>query len=73
MRCNSCEFLVHIGCNGLTQNEYEHLQYKSDSWNNLDNLPLTECDNTELLTINHTNSMSFLESLPNVEVINETK
>ena len=79
--CKSCEFLVHIGCNGITQNEYDHLQHNSESWdclicnikNNLYNLPFTQCDNTELLAINDTNSMGFLESLPNVEIINETK
>ena len=79
--CKSCEFLVHIVCNGITQIEYDHLQHNSESWNclicniknNLYNLPFTQCDNTELLAINDTNSMGFLESLPNVEIINETK
>ena len=79
--CKSCEFLVHIGCNGITQIEYGHLQYNSESWNclicniknNLYNLPFTQCDNTELLDINGTNSMGFLASLPNVENISETK
>ena len=31
--CKSCEFLVHIGCNGITQNKYDHLQHNSESWN----------------------------------------
>ena len=70
----------HIVFNGISLNEYENLKYKSDLWyclvcnikNNLDSLPFTQCDNTELININHTNSMRFLESLPNVEIINET-
>ena len=59
--CKSCEFLVYIGCNGITQIEYDHLQHNSESWNclicniknNLYNLPFTQCDNT-LLAINDT-------------------
>ena len=41
--------------------------------NNLDRLPFTHCDNTELINIDHNNSMRFLESLPNVEIINERR
>ena len=78
--CDSCEEWVHIGCNGTTKNEYEHLKNKNDLWycqvctikNNLDTLPFIQCNNTELSNINHTNSMSFLESLLHVEIINET-
>ena len=62
---DSCELLVNIGCNGTSQNDYEHLKSKNELWyslvcNNLDRLPFTHCDNTELININHTNSMSFL-------------
>ena len=41
--------------------------------NNLDAFLFIQCNNTELSNINHTNSMSFLESLPHVEIINETR
>ena len=44
-----------------------------DTNNSLDNFPFSQCANSELLTINHTNSISFFESLPNVEITNETK
>ena len=40
--------------------------------NNLDNVPFTRCDNNELNNINNTSSMRFLESLPYVEIVNET-
>ena len=75
-----CKLWSHIGCNGMSKNEYDNLKYKSDPWiclvcnikNNLESLPFTQCDNTELININCTNSMRFLESLPNVDIINET-
>ena len=35
-------------------------------------MPFTQCDNTELININNTNSMMFLESLPSVEIVIET-
>ena len=35
-------------------------------------MPFTRCDNTELINIYNTNSMSFLESLPNIEIVTET-
>ena len=38
---------------------------------NLDNLPLTLCDNFDLMNINNTDSMRLLESLPNVAIVNE--
>ena len=40
---------------------------------NLDCLPFDQYDNSEVININHTNSMRFLEPLANVEVINETR
>ena len=78
--CDSCKLWSHIGCNGMSKNEYDNLKYKSDPWiclvfnikNNLESLIFTQCDNTELININCTNSMRFLESLPNVDIINET-
>ena len=65
---------IHIGCNGTSQKEYNH--HDNSVWNcllcnitgNLDRLPFTKIDNTELININHTDSMKFLESLPNVEI-----
>ena len=40
--------------------------------NNFVNVPFTRCDNNELIDINDTSSMSFLEPLRNVEIVNET-
>ena len=37
----------------------------------LDNVPFTRCNNSELNNINNSNSLRFLESLPNVEIVNE--
>ena len=58
----------------------KNLKSKSDLWhclvciirNNLDSIPFTSCDDTELININSTNSMRFLESLPNLEIATET-
>ena len=80
IQCDSCELWVHIGCNGTSQNDYEFLTSKSEFWycpvcnikKNLDRLPFTHCDNTELININHNKSMRFLESFPNVVLISET-
>ena len=60
--------------------EYENLKYNSDLWhcrackikNNLDRLPFTICDNFELININSSNSMRFLESLPNLDIVDES-
>ena len=39
---------------------------------NLENVPLfTRCDNSELININYSSSMRFLESFPNVEIVND--
>ena len=39
---------------------------------NLNNVPFTRCSNSDLININNSNSMRFLESLPNVEIVTET-
>ena len=80
VQCDECDLWVHIGCNGTSNDEYELLKISDDPWvclvcklvNNLEILPFTQCDNTELSSINNTNSMKFLESLPNAEITNET-
>ena len=80
VQCDLCDLWVHIDCNGLLEEEYENLKYDHDLWyclicnlkNNLVNVPFTRCDNNKLININNTSSMSFLESLPNVEIVNET-
>ena len=80
VQCDSCDLWVHIGCNGTTDNEYEFLKTCDDTWEclicylkkTLVNVPYTQIDNTELDNVNNTNSMRFLESLPNAEIINET-
>ena len=78
--CDSCERCIHIGCNDISLSVYENLKSKSDLWNCLvciirnilDSIPFTSCDDTELININSTNSMRFLESLPNLEIATET-
>ena len=77
--CNSCDFLIHIACNGTTASEYETLKNSSTSWSclvcrlkyRIDNIPFTRCSNLDLSNINNINSMKFLESLPRVEIISE--
>ena len=59
--------------------KYEHLKTDLNPWfclvcylkYNLDNVPFIRCDNSELVNINNSNSMRFLESLPTVEIVNE--
>ena len=80
VQCDVCDLWVHIGCNGTTVDEYELLKISDDPWvclvcnivNNLERIPFTCCDNFELRNINNSNSMKFLESLPNAEIVDET-
>ena len=66
--CDCCECWIHIGCNDIFLSVYENLKSKSDLWhclvciirNNLESIPFTSCDDTELININSTNSMRFL-------------
>ena len=59
---------------------YKNLKSKIDLWhclvciirNNGVSIPFTNCDNTELINISSINSMRFLESLPNLEIVTET-
>ena len=68
-----------LDANGVSYTKYEHLKTDLNPWfclvcclkYNLDNVPFTRCDNSELININNSNSMRFLESLPTVEIINE--
>ena len=79
IQCDSCDLWIHIGCNDILGTEYERLKTDDDPWYcllcvlkyNLDNVPFTRCDNSELSNINISNSMRFLESLPNVEIVND--
>ena len=79
MQCDSCDLWVHIGCNGVSDMKYEHLKTDLNPWfclvcylkYNLDNVPFIRCDNSELININNSNFMRFLESLPTVEIVNE--
>ena len=80
IHCDSCDLWIHIVCNDISDAEYECLKTEDDPWYclvsflkyNLNNVPFTRCDNSELNNINTSNSMSFLKSLPNVEIVNET-
>ena len=79
IQCDCCESWVHITCNDISPTVYEHLKYKSDLWHclvcsiitNLDSMPFTVCNNLELTNINNSDSMRFLESLPNVDIVEQ--
>ena len=70
---------IHIGCNGTTEYEYEQLKVSDNPWEcivchltkNRDIIPFAQCDNIELCNIFNTNSMGFLHSLPNTEIVIE--
>ena len=82
VQCDSCDLWVHNKCNGTTDKEYELLKLSDEtqSWEcivcmlskNLVTVPFTLCDNTELRNINSSNSMKFLESLPNAQTVIES-
>ena len=80
IQCDSCDLWVHTACNGVSDTNYENLKTDPDPWfclvcslkYNLNNVPFTRCSNSDLININNSNSMRFLESLPNVEIVNET-
>ena len=80
IQCDFCDLWIHTRCNDILDVEYENLKHDVENWKclvcclkyNLDNIPYTRCDSTELNNINISNSMSFLKSLPNVEIVNET-
>ena len=80
VQCDSCDLWVHIGCNGTSNKEYELLKNSDDLWHcmlcivkeNLQNVPFTRCDNSELTNIYSSNSMKFINSLPSLEIHDET-
>ena len=79
IQCDCCESWAHIKCNDISPTVREHLKYKSDLWHrlvcsiktNLDSTPFTVCNNLELTNINNSDSMRFLESLPNVDIVEQ--
>ena len=66
LKCKSCESLMHTECNSIPDDEYELLKISNDPWiclvcnlsDNLDRVPSTQWDNTELRYINQNNSMN---------------
>ena len=82
VQCDSCDLWVHNKCNGTTDEKYEILKISDESltWEclvcmlskKIDTVPFTLCDNTELRNLNSSNSMKFLESLPNAQTVIES-
>ena len=80
IQCDSCDFWIHVGCNDISASEYEDLKNDENLWyclaciikSNLENVPFTRCDSFDLNNIINSNSIRFLESLPSVEIVNET-
>ena len=78
--CDNCSFWIHIKCNNTLDKEYEFLKTSDEMWSciickikfNLGNFPFTTCDNIGLDNLQNVNSMSFLESLPSANIVNET-
>ena len=81
IQCNLCDKWSHIKCNGITVNEYEHLDDEFTEWFclycsiklNHNNFPFTLVDNSEINNINNSDSMHFLQCFPNSEYINSCK
>ena len=78
--CDTCDRWFHIGCNGTSEDEYEILKFSGGPCvclvcnlsQNLDRLPFTRCDNIQLINIYNTNSLRFLKSLLNAEIVIES-
>ena len=68
IQCDSCDLWIHIGCNDILDAEDEHLKTDDDLWYclvcvlkyNLDNVPFTRCDNSELISFLNLFQMSRL-------------
>ena len=80
IKCDSCDMWCHIKCDGTSIETYNKLMLsEEDSWHCLlcivkfhhFNFPFTLCDDTEIQNLNNSNSMSFCESLPKLEVLTE--
>ena len=79
VRCDSCDKWCHVNCDGMSDEYYLYLQSSSDDvlWHCLlctvkfhhENIPFTLSDNSEIEKINLSDSMSFCETLPSLEVI----
>ena len=70
-RCDNSE-LNNVPFTRCDNSELNNVPFTRCDNSELNNVPFTRCDNSELNNINASNSMSFLESLPNIEIVNET-
>ena len=77
LQCDLCKTWTHIKCDGTSSVTYSQTISKRDPmWEcllcsvsfNHANIPFTFCDNAEISNINNSNSMTFLDSLPEFEI-----
>ena len=83
IQCDNCEKRCHIKCDGTTAVEYKfyedeknahiywHCLYCSVKFNH-SNIPFTASCVSELININQSDSLEFLNFLPSLEIVNET-
>ena len=81
IECDSCELWVHNKCNGTSSDEYETIKTLGElaAWECLkcktrllcNNLPFMFQDNLDIENLNHSDSMSFFDMLPQLKVRSE--
>ena len=82
IECDTCQKWCHLNCDGRsTPEDYENFQNDPNfEWQCLyctlkekhDIFPFTLCDTNELNKINNSDTMEFCQSIPSLEVIQET-
>ena len=80
IQCSICLKNHHLKCNDITDTEAEIIKNKGIIWEcmicilsyNLNNIPFTRLQTSELIDMNKNNTMKFLETLPPPNIIQET-
>ena len=80
IQCSICLKNHHLKCNDITDNDAESIRIKGSFWKcmicvlsyNMNNIPFTRLQTSELIDMNGSDSMKFLETLPPPNIIHET-
>ena len=80
IQCSICLRNHHLKCNDLTVDDYEIIKNKGSDWTciicvlsfNLKHFPFTRLQNTEIINMNDSNTMKFLDTIPSHNIVDET-
>ena len=80
IKCTVCQKDHHIKCNDLSDNDIVVIQKKKSEWKciicvltyNLKHIPFTSLQNSEIVNLNQSDTMKFLETFPPNNIINVT-